>query len=84
MLFAFDIGGDVRDQIGGGFIGFGVLSLVGIWQIKRVLKGETRNWLGEKSAPDWAYTLFGFACQIPLIIWVLFLKRQGYFESPPA
>ena len=81
MLFTLFFGGDVHDRIIDGFLGFGVLSLFGIWQLKRVLKGETRNWLGERNAPDWSYLLFGLACQIPLIAWLLFLKRQGYFES---
>ena len=74
----------IDEKISGGFVGFGVLAAFGLWQIKRVLKGETRNWLGERNAPDWSYVLFGLACQIPLIIWVLFLKRQGYFSNPPA
>ena len=74
----------IARKISGGFLSFGVFSLFGFWQIKRVLNGETRNWLGERNAPNWSYLLFGLACQIPLIAWLLFLKKQGYFESAPG
>jgi hypothetical protein len=70
-----------RQKISSGLLVFALAALYGWRMIYRGLKGVNRDWLGEQTAPRWSYVVFGLICQAPLICFVLFLYRQGYFAT---
>ena len=67
-------------KIAGGFAGFGALALLGLGLLVRGMRGDVYDWLGETSAPRWSYIVAGIFFLLPLIAWIVFLSRQGWFH----
>lgn len=67
-------------RVGGGFTGFGVLSVYGLRLLFKGIRDDIYDWIGEKSAPRWSYIAFGIFYQLPLIAYTLFVIHQGYFD----
>jgi hypothetical protein len=67
-------------KIAGGFVGFGVLALLGLRLLVRGIRDDIYDWLGERSAPRWSYILAGVLLVLPLVAWIAFLSHQGWFE----
>lgn len=60
---------------------FGVLAIWGIWIIIQGLRGNTGEWCGSRDVARWVYVTFGTLIQMPLLVYVIFLLRTGYFRS---
>jgi hypothetical protein len=67
-------------KIGAGFVGFGTLAFLGLQLLVRGIRGDIYNWLGEKSASRWSYIAGGILFLLPLVVWIAFLSRQGWFQ----
>jgi hypothetical protein len=62
--------------------GIGVLAMLSFWGVSLVYKGirgDIYDSFGEENAPRWAYIAFGLLCQAPLIAYLVFLRRSGWF-----
>jgi hypothetical protein len=70
-----------QKRIGGGFLGFGLLSLFGLRLLWKGIRDDIYDWIGEKFAPRWSYVAFGIICQLPFVAFILFLFRQGLFDG---
>jgi hypothetical protein len=60
---------------------FGALAIWGIWVIIQGLRGNTGEWCGSRGMARWVYVTFGAVIQMPLLVYVIFLLRTGYFRS---
>jgi hypothetical protein len=66
-------------KIIGGFLGFGALALAGLALLSRGVRGDIYDWLGEARASRWWFVTVGLLLQPPLVVWVVFVVRQGWF-----
>jgi hypothetical protein len=62
-----------------GFLVFGLLACWGLWLLDRGIRDDIYDWIGERNAPRWSYIVFGVLCQAPLIAFLVFLHRLGWF-----
>ena len=68
-------------RIGAGFFGFGALALLGLTLLVRGIRDDIYDWLGHAAASRAWFVIGGVVLQLPLVAWILFLVRQGWFEQ---
>ena len=56
-----------------------MLSFWGVSLVYKGIRGDIYDSFGEENAPRWAYIAFGLLCQAPLIAYLVFLRRSGWF-----
>jgi len=66
-------------KIIGGFFSFGALAVLGLALLIRGVRRDVYDWLGETRASRWTFITVGLILQLPLVGWVVFLVRQGWF-----
>ena len=68
-------------RVGGGFLAFGALAVFGLRLLARGVRNDIYDWLGHAPAPRAWFIVGGVLCQLPLVAWVVFLIKQGWFTG---
>ena len=69
-----------EEGIWGGFFAFGVASIFGLRLIIRGLQNDTNNSSGHLEVCRGWFITGGILFQLPLIAFLLFVWRQGFFK----
>ncbi len=72
---------ELNRRVGGGFFGFGALALFGLVILARGLRNDVHDWLGHAPVSRPWFIIGGILFQLPLLGWIVFLVRQGWFEQ---
>ncbi len=62
-----------------GFFGFLALSFFGLRLLVRGIRDDIYDWLGHAPASRAWFIIGGILLQLPLVGWMVFLVRQGWF-----
>ena len=70
-----------EEAIWGGLIAFGLVSAWGFKWIYRGLRGDILDALGHEVAPRSLFIGGGALLQLPLIVFLYFIWKQGFFGA---
>ena len=79
VLLLWFPGGTSRANPVNGIYVFAVFAIWGLRLLDRGIRDDIHDWIGERNAPRWSYIAFGSLCQLPLIAYLVFLHRLGWF-----
>jgi hypothetical protein len=71
----------LKRAIDGGFVVFGLCSAYGIRLLYLGITNKIIDASGMNKAPRWIFLSCGFLMQMPLIVYLAYLFRQGYFQK---